>query len=150
MTQLLHHRVTGSVLLSEWYDALVIHLSQRDIGAEALSIFEKIMTEEPEVLKKETDLLLIEIGKLKKVEYSSKLVSKTSDIRTAGKCLKNVALMQIFILVLTGVGIATLFMDLKSGARNFTHAVIGVLEIIFVFLSINYLYNAGDNLENAK
>jgi hypothetical protein len=149
MTQLLHHRVTGSVLSNEWYDTLVIHLSQREIGTEARYIFERIMTEGPEELKKEVDNLLVEIGKLKRVENVSIASSKPVGVRAAGKSLKNVALMQIFMLILSGLGIATIFVDLKSGARNLAYVCIGVLDIIFLFLSISYLYDAGNHLENS-
>jgi hypothetical protein len=150
MTQLLHHRITGSVLSNEWYDTLVIHLSQREMSTEARYIFERIMTEEPQFLKIQVNNLLDEIGKLKGVENLASMNSKHGGVRASGKSLKNCALMQIFILILMGLYIIVrTFIDMEPDTEKFTAVFFEVIQIIFLALSISYLYDAGNHLENS-
>ncbi len=55
--QLRDHRITGTILDKAWYEALVSHLSERELSDEDRKIVNHILSSEPEILKNDGSIL---------------------------------------------------------------------------------------------
>src|SRR4051794_13202410 len=54
--QLHSHRISGSSLDKEWYEALKVHLAERELSDEAKKSIDHILSSDPDTLKKETQI----------------------------------------------------------------------------------------------
>jgi hypothetical protein len=147
MKQLLSQRITGSTLDNEWYDALKIHLVQRELNQDERKIFEKILETEPEKLKQEQQQITNDIKRFK--ETLSNFTLKKSGINAAGTSLKNIVYTAIVLILCTTIGIfiSATSEDLET-IKN-TYIFLGILSLICNILILNSLYTAGEHLENS-
>jgi hypothetical protein len=152
LEQLLNHRITGSTLEKEWYEALKIHLTQREINQEERKIFEKILDSAPEVLKNEIQYIKIEILSTKEEMSKAKsrnLFIEPSHIKSAGKSIKNVVYATLFLTILAVVSflIMSSSKDLET-VKNIS-ILIGLLSFSCNIFIMFQLFSVGDNLEKS-
>ena len=58
--QIRSHRITGSTIDKDWYEALIKHLTERDITDEERKIVDHILSANPEILKQDEEQWRIE------------------------------------------------------------------------------------------
>lgn len=150
LEQLLSHRITDSTLDKEWYEALKIHLSERELNEGSRKIFEKILHTDPKILKQEEYQIVIEINGQREAEINSSNIGlKKSSINKAGQSLKNIVYTAITLIVCTVIGI---YISVSSNDLNTSknaYLLIGVASLICNILILHNLYKAGDHLENS-
>ncbi len=144
--QLRSHRIKGNTLDKEWYEALKIHLSEREISAEERETVDHILSddfiEELETTKKHN----IEFKKeLKRQNYSS-LVINPNKIIDAGKAIKGAVyvILGMMIFAIISVLVASVFKD-KDSIKNI-YILLGVVSLISNIIILSKLYSAGDDL----
>jgi hypothetical protein len=152
LEQLLNHRITGSTLEKEWYEALKIHLTQREIKQEERRLFEKILDSAPEVLKKEIQQIKIEILSTKEelsIAKSRNLVIEPLNIKSAGRSIKNVVYSTLIITLLAVVAFLTVSSSKDLETVKSIFILIGLLSFACNIFILFQLYSAGDNLEKS-
>jgi VIT1/CCC1 family predicted Fe2+/Mn2+ transporter len=73
--QLRQHRITGTSMDKEWYEALKTHLSERDLTEETRKIVDHILLADPDILRTEEK----EEEKLKATETNNQSISFGSE-----------------------------------------------------------------------
>lgn len=150
LKQLLSHKNSESILELEWHDALLIHLSERELHEDSRIIFEKIMNSEPETLKLEKQKILIDINNLSEIAIkSSSIRLKKSGINAAGKSLKNIVYTAIILIFCAIGGIFVSVTSNDSETIKNIYIFLGFVSLICNLIILNSLYSAGDILENS-
>ena len=147
--QLRSHRITGSRLDKDWYEALKIHLSEREISTNERETVNHILSDdfnkELESIKKQN----IEFEKEQKTQNNSNLVINPSNIIAAGKAIKGVVyvVVTMTIFAIIAIIVASSSRDIDS-IKN-TYIFMGAASLICNIIILVQLYSAGDNLENS-
>ena len=148
--QIRSHRITGNTMDKDWYEALIKHLSERDITAEERKIVDHILSADAEILKQEDPTYQMDMKSLMAVEInSSNITLKISGINAAGKSLKNIVYNAIILFLCTTIGIFIAVSSKDAEIRNNLFILIGIVSLIFNILILTSLYSAGDHLENS-
>ena len=125
--QLWYHRIKDKKKQKEWFEALKVHLSEREMSTED---------------RKAVNHILSEIN-------SSDNSLEISGINAAGKSLKNIVYTAIILILCATVGI---FISVNSSdletIKN-TYIFLGIVSLICNLLILSSLYSAGDHLENS-
>lgn len=121
LIQMRSHRITGSTLNREWYDALIKHLHEREITAEERMRLEHIMSADAETLRSEEALEL----NLKHTETPNQQVvigmNKYPTLRNIAGFLMGMA----WVVGVITIGISIVFLMDKGD---------GILTAIIVFV----------------
>ncbi len=142
--QLKLHRITGNTLKEDWYQALIVHLSERNLLEKERKLIEYILSTDPKILEKEKEEK--DVNTSKTYNY---VITNPDKIVEAGASLKNmVYLIAVMIFCLIG---SVLFLntqrDLEAIKNTYIFmSFIGIVCNVSVLVS---LYAAGDNLENS-
>ena len=149
--QIRSHRITGSTIDKDWYEALIKHLTERDITDEERKIVDRILSANPEILKQDEEQWRIEKERLKEIAFnSSNSALKKSGINSAGTALKNIVYAVLLLILFTTTGI---FISVSSTADketiNNTYLFLGIISLICNISILFNLYSAGDHLENS-
>ena len=72
--QIRFHRITGSTIDKDWYEALIKHLTNRDITDEERKIVNHILSASPEILKRDEEQFAIEEERLKEITFIHQIV----------------------------------------------------------------------------
>ena len=153
--QIRSHRITGNTMSyntmdKDWYEALIKHLSERDITDEERKKVDHILSANPEILKQDEEQFAIEKEGLKEVEFnSSNIPLKKSGINAAGKSLKNIVFASIFLILFTTIGIFNSLSSNDPETIKNTYLFIGIASLICNISILYNLYSAGDHLENS-
>ena len=111
----------------EWFEALKVHLSEREMSTEDRKAVNHILSE---------------------INSSDNNLAK-SGINAAGKSLKNIVYTVIILILCATVGI---FISVNSSdletIKN-TYIFLGIVSLICNLLILSSLYSAGDHLENS-
>ena len=111
----------------EWFEALKVHLSEREMSTEDRKAVNHILSE---------------------INSSDNSLAK-SGINAAGKSLKNIVYTVIILILCATVGI---FISVNSSdletIKN-TYIFLGIVSLICNLLILSSLYSAGDHLENS-
>jgi hypothetical protein len=146
LIKVLHsHRITGSTLDKEWYEALKIHLSERELDGNSRMVVEKILNTDPETLKKEEET---ESYRENEIILSNETLSK-NNINAAGKSLKKIVTIVIVLILCTILGVLISLISKDFEVIVTSYMFLGIASLICYILILNSLYDAGDYLENA-
>jgi hypothetical protein len=148
--QIRSHRITGSTIDKDWYEALIKHLAERDITDEERKIVDHILSADPEILKQDKKQLTIEMGRLNDVAFNSSNISlKKCGIHSAGTSLKNIVYAAIFLILFTTIGIFISVSSKDPETIKNTYLFLGIVSLICNISILFNLYSAGDHLENS-
>jgi formate-dependent nitrite reductase membrane component NrfD len=143
------HIKTGNTLEEEWFDALIIHLGERETSPEEKNKIETILSKEYK-----EKLIEIKFDKLKKTEQF-KEINESSKINSihileAGKALTKSVWMLIVMLISV---IATLFIGFSTSQNGKNYQTLensfiaaGIISLVFSLIIISQIYSAGDYL----
>ncbi len=143
IVQIRAHRTTGGILEKEWYEALIKHLSERDITEEERKIVDHILSDDPEILMQEKM-----VDALREVK-SSNITPKVSGINAAGKSLKNIVECAIIMILCTTFGFWIAISSNDPDTKKYIYISIGIISLICNIIILISLYKAGDHLENS-
>jgi hypothetical protein len=148
--QIRSHRIKGNTMDKDWYEALIKHLSERDITDEVRKKVDHILSANPEILKNDEEQFAIEMKRLKETTFNSSNISlKKSGINAAGKSLKNIVYAVILLILFTTIGVF-LSVSLKDPETiKYTYLFLGIVSLICNISILYNLYSAGDHLENS-
>jgi tRNA(Ser,Leu) C12 N-acetylase TAN1 len=148
--QIRSHRIKGNTMDKDWYEALIKHLSERDITDEVRKKVDHILSANPEILKNDEEQFAIEMKRLKEITFNSSNISlKKSGINAAGKSLKNIVYAVILLILFTTIGVF-LSVSLKDPETiKYTYLFLGIVSLICNISILYNLYSAGDHLENS-
>ena len=153
--QIRSHRITGNKISyntmdKDEYEALIKHLSERDITDEERKILDYILSANPEILKQDEEQFALEKKRLKEVAInSSNITLKKSGINAAGKSLKNIVYAAILLILFTTIGIVISVSSKDPETIKNTYLFLGIVSLIFNISILYSLYLAGDHLENS-
>jgi uncharacterized membrane protein (GlpM family) len=135
----------------EWYEALIKHLTARDITDEERKIVDHILSDDI-VQIKELETLnnqQIDFEKVPNKQNHSNLMINPSNIISAGRNIKSVVyvvlVMTLFALFAIYITNSSRDLDTIKNAYLFLGAASLICNIIILF----QLHSAGDNLENS-
>ncbi len=148
--QIRSHRIKGNTMDKDWYEALIKHLSERDITDEERKKVDHILSASPELLKTDEEQFAIEMKRLKEIAFNSSNISlKKSGINAAGKSLKNIVYAAILLILFTTIGIFFSVSSKDPETIKNTYLFLGIVSLIFNISILYNLYSAGDHLENS-
>ena len=148
LIKVLHsHRITGSTLDKEWYEALKIHLSERELDENSRIVVEKILNTAPETLKQEEDDEVKSYSE-SEIILSNETLSK-NNINDAGKSLKKIVTIVIVLILCTILGVLISLISKDFEVIVTSYMFLGIASLVCYILILNSLYDAGDYLENA-
>jgi hypothetical protein len=134
--QLRDHRVNVKKLDKEWFEALIVHLSEREISTEERKTVNHILSDD--------------FGPIKEIEINSSDNNlEISGINAAGKSLKNIVYTAILLILCATVGIFISFTSSDLETKKNTYIFLGIVSLICNLLILSSLYSAGDHLENS-
>lgn len=148
--QIRSHRITGSTIDKDWYEALIKHLTERNITDEERKIVDRILSANPEILKQEEEQFAIEKERLKEIAFKSSNSSLNKfGINSAGTALKNIVYAATILILFTTIGIyISVFSSDPQTIKN-TYLFLGIVSLICNISILYNLYSAGDHLENS-
>jgi len=148
--QIRSHRIKGNTMDKDWYEALIKHLSERDVTDEERKKVDHILSANPELLKTEEEQFAIEMKRLKEIAFNSSNISlKKSGINAAGKSLKNIVYAAILLILFTTIGIFFSVSSKDPETIKNTYLFLGIVSLICNISILYNLYSAGDHLENS-
>lgn len=148
LIKVLHsHRITGSTLDKEWYEALKIHLSERELDENSRMVVEKILNTDPETLKQEEENEVKSYSE-SKIISSNETLNK-SYVNDAGKYLKKIVTIVIVLILCTILGVLISLISKDFEVIVTSYIFLGLTSLICYILILNSLYMAGDYLENS-
>ena len=148
--QIRSHRIKGNTMDKDWYEALIKHLSERDITDEERKKVDHILSANPEILKTDEEQFAIEMKRLKEIAINSSNISlKKYGINAAGKSLKNIVYAAILLILFTTIGIFFSVSSKDPETIKNTYLFLGIVSLIFNISILYNLYSAGDHLENS-
>ena len=148
--QIRSHRITGNTMDKDWYEALIKHLTERDITDEERKIVDHILSANPEILKQDEEQWRIEKERLKEIAFNSSNSSlKKSGINSAGTSLKNIVYAAILLILFTTIGIFISVSSKDPETIKNTYLFLGIVSLICNISILYNLYSAGDHLENS-
>ena len=148
--QIRSHRIKGITMDKDWYEALIKHLSERDITDEERKKVDHILSANPELLKTDEEQFAIEMKRLKEIAFNSSNISlKKSGINAAGKSLKNIVYAAILLILFTTIGIFFSVSSKDPETIKNTYLFLGIVSLICNISILYNLYSAGDHLENS-
>jgi hypothetical protein len=147
---LLSHTLTGNTLEPEWYNALIIHLKERELNEEFNNVYERILNTSPTILKLQEEELLIKLRTLNKTESNtSGLVLKSSGNYEAGKSLKNVVYIIILWILFSIIGVFVSITSKDFEVIKYAYIFTGIGGFICLVMLLLSVYNAGNNLQKS-
>jgi hypothetical protein len=150
LKKVLYHRIEEEIIDTEWYEALKIHLEQREMSIATRNMYEKIINTELELLRKEKEGIQLEIKKTAKYEdNSNKITIKKSAINEAGTLLKVIVYAASILIFCTLIGISILLSTEDPKLIKNSYVFIAFLNITCYIIILISLYKAGDQLENS-
>jgi hypothetical protein len=148
--QIRSHRIKGNTMDKDWYEALIKHLSERDITDEERKKVDHILSANSELLKTDEEQFAIEMKRLKEIAFNSSNISlKKSGINAAGKSLKNIVYAAILLILFTTIGIFFSVSSKDPETIKNTYLFLGIVSLICNISILYNLYSAGDHLENS-
>jgi len=148
--QIRSHIIKGNTMDKDWYEALIKHLSERDITDEERKKVDHILSANPEILKTDEEQFAIEMKRLKEIAVNSSNISlKKSGINAAGKSLKNIVYAAILLILFTTIGIFLSVSSKDPESIKNTYLFLGIVSLICNISILYNLYSAGDHLENS-
>lgn len=143
------HRINGYGLDKEWFEALILHLSERDISTEERQTVNNILSDDFQKGVESLNKQRTEFEKEQKKQNHSTLIINPTYIIAAGKNLKImvyfVLLILLFALTAGLVVCSSWKMDTIKNACLLLGAAILICNVMILF----QLHSAGDNLENS-
>jgi hypothetical protein len=134
----------------DWYEALIKHLSERDVTDEERKKVDHILSANSELLKTDEEQFAIEMKRLKEIAFNSSNISlKKSGINAAGKSLKNIVYAAILLILFTTIGIFISVSAKDPETIKNTYLFLGIVSLICNISILYNLYSAGDHLENS-
>lgn len=154
ISQLRLHRITGNTYDEKWYEALKVHLSQRNLTEAERERVEHILSANPDTLELENQ----QEEKLKESEKEDYVLIDSFKIITVGKNLQSISriiLIGFFVnIILTGL----IFYYLSGSTKDFGQVyqnlnniktialIMGIFNFIIVIRIADDFDKAGDNL----
>ncbi len=142
--QLRSHRVTGIRLAEDWYEALKIHLNERELSDDARKMVDHILSTDPTTLKNETPIGQ-PLNESEKLNKPLSFVEKYPALRTLSGVIAiiawTVALLTVIIVITllsnsSGEGSWVLPVGTLAIGAIFFIALLAYSEIIKVFVDI--------------
>lgn len=147
--QLRSHRITGSTLDKDWYEALKIHLSERDISPNTRRTVNHILSEDFDKERESLNKQKIEFEKRQKKQNHSNLIINPTYIVSAGRNIKSVVYV-VLAMTLSVVGaILTASSSTNPDTIKNTYLFLGAASLTCNIIILFTLHSAGDNLENS-
>lgn len=125
--KVLRHKTTGTSLDKEWYDALILHFSKRDLTDEQKRTIDHILTTESEILKNENILQQINQWNNNPSE-STTINDKYPALRTLSFIYK----ISAWVIGLCCVILAIIFVGENELLTSLECLVVGALSTITV------------------
>ena len=141
-------RITGSRLDKDWYEALKIHLSERDISTEERQTVNHILSED---FDKELSLnkQKNEFEKGQRTHNHSNLIIDPTKIISAGRNIKSVVYVVLVMTLLAIIAILTANSSRDLDTIKNAYFFLGAASLICNPIILILLHSAGDNLENS-
>ena len=149
--QLWYHRIKVKKIDKEWFVALKVHLSEKEMLTLDKEWFEalKVHLSEREMSTEDRKTVNYILSDILSEINSSDNSLEISGINAAGKSLKNIVYTAIILILCATVGI---FISVNSSdletIKN-TYIFLGIVSLICNLLILSSLYSAGDHLENS-
>lgn len=145
------HRIHGDRMDKEWFEALKVHLSEREISSDERQTVNYLLSDDFDPINElgAMNNQQIEIAKGQKTQDHSNLAINPSNIISAGRNIKGVVylilvmtLCAIIAIVITNI---TRNLDTIKNAYLFLGAAIIICNLIILF----QLHSMGENLVNS-
>jgi hypothetical protein len=147
--QLRAHRNNINLLDKEWFEALKLHLSERDISTEERQTVSHILSEdfdkEMESLNKQKN----EFERGQKTRKHSNLIINPTNIISAGKNIKSVVYVVLVMTFFAIIAIVTANTSTDPDTITTAYILLGGASLICNIIILFQLHSAGDNLENS-
>ncbi len=147
--QLRSHRITGSTLDKDWFEALKKHLTEREISTEerqtVIHILSDDFIKEVESTKKQK----IELEKEQETQNISNLIINPSNIISAGRNIKSVVYVVLVMTLFAIIAILTASNSTNPDTIKNAYLFLGAASLICNIIILLQLHSAGDNLENS-
>ncbi len=145
------HLITGNRLDKEWFEALKIHIIERELSTEERQTINHILSDEFDPINEleSFNKQEIEFEKRQKRQNHSNLIINPTNIILAGKNMKRVVYF-VLIMLLSVVGaILTARSSTNSDTIKNAYAFLSFVTLISNIIILFLLHSAGDNLENS-
>jgi hypothetical protein len=143
--QLRAHRINIQKLDEEWYEALKVHLSERELSTEERKVIDHILSDD--FFKEIENFNKNKIENGHKRQIQSNLNINPTKIVSAGRNIKNVVYA---VLVMTLIVVFATFTAINSKnpetIKN-AYLFLGIASLICNIVILFQLHSAGDNLE---
>ncbi len=138
------HRINNTTLDSDWYEALLLHISERSLSELEMKIFSHTLSTDPLILKIETEKMVLKSDEEKEHE-----TNKLGLIINAGKSLKAIAIIVSIFWVVSVISLL-IVMNLRDVYSLITvWYLIGGIAFLLNFIVLSLLYSSGKDLENS-
>ncbi len=154
ISQLKLHRITGNTLDEKWYEALKVHLSQRNLTEAEHERVEHILSANPDTLELENQ----QEEKLKESEKEDYVLIDSFKIITVGKNLQSISRIILIGFLLNIILTGIIFSYLAGSKQDFGQVyqnlnnintitiIMGIFNFIIVIRIADDFDKAGDNL----
>lgn len=149
--QIRDHRINGNRLDKEWFEALKVHLSEREISYEEKQIVNHLLSDEFDPIKELETLNnhKIESKNVDKTQNNCNLMINPTNIISAGRNIKSVVYVVLVMTLFALIAILTANISKNINTIKNAYLILGVASLIGNIIILFQLHSAGDNLENS-
>ena len=149
--QLRAHRINGNRLDKDWFEALKVHLSERDISNEERQTVNHILSDDFDPIKEIESLnkQKIELEKGQKRQNHSNLIVNPTNIISAGRNIKSVVYVVLAMTLFAVGAILTASNSTNPDTIKNAYLFLGAASLMCNIIILFQLHSAGDNLENS-
>lgn len=149
--QLRDHRIYGNIMDEEWFEALKIHLMEREISFEESQKIIYLLSDEFDPIK-ELEILKnqkTELDKLQTTGIDKNLTINPTKIISAGKNIKSIMYVILVVNLVAIISIWTAINSSDPETFKKVYLFLGAATLISSIIILFLLHSAGDNLENS-
>lgn len=149
--QLRDHRINGNRMEKEWFEALKLHLSQRQITKEESNTINYILSDyfdplkEMESIKKQKT----EFESEQKTQNYSHLGINPTKFISAGKNIKSVVYIVLVMNLFAVIAVLTAYISTNVDTIRSAYMLLGGVSLICNIIILFLLHSAGDNFEKS-
>ena len=141
--QLRAHRINVNRLDKDWFEALKVHLSEREISTKERQTVNHILSDDFDQIK-EIDSL-----NKQKIHKHSKLIVNPTNIISAGRNIKSVVYVVLAMILFAVGAILTASNSTNPDTIKNAYLFLGATSLVCNIIILFQLHSAGDNLENS-
>jgi hypothetical protein len=145
-----YHKIRGSIVDKQLYEALRIHLSEREITKDEKEALNRILFDHLETTSETNENHLIPSSE-ENINKSNNTINPDNIVAT-GKALKAMFGWILIMIICNTIGVFIIFnslTEINPIEYKQVYKILGAINLICSIIILNNLYTAGDNLEKS-